>query len=92
VLVAFSCRGRSFCPSCEKNRKQRGLTRGSNALSSIVTLTQRYDKEREEGRWYILKAMDYVGGDAAKAFIAEKGPKDKEYSVKALAARVMAAR
>jgi hypothetical protein len=57
---------------------------------ALATLTQRYDKEDEQGRWYTLKAMDYIGGDAAMAFIKEKGPKDKEYSIKALAARVMA--
>ena len=32
--------------------------------------------------------MDHIGGDAATALIAQKGPQDKEYSVKALAARI----
>jgi hypothetical protein len=58
------------------------------APAAVPTLVQRYDKEDEQGRWYIVKALDYIGGDAATALIAQKGPQDKEYSVKALAARI----
>jgi hypothetical protein len=59
------------------------------AAGSVPTLTERYSKEDEQGRWYTLKALDYIGGEVAAAFIEEKGPKDEEYSVKALAARIL---
>ena len=58
------------------------------APAAVPALIQRYDKEDEQGRWYTLKAMDYIGGDAAAALIAGKGPQDEVYSVKALAARI----
>jgi hypothetical protein len=58
------------------------------APAAVPVLVQRYEKEDEQGRWYTLKAMDYIGGDAAAALIAGKGPQDEEYSVKALAARI----
>jgi hypothetical protein len=66
-----------------------------NALASIgspdtvAPLVERYGQEDEQGRWYTLKALDYIGGEAGMALIQEKGPKDDEYSVKALAARIL---
>ena len=82
--------------SAEPKSDNRGLiidAMGSTGAPEVLALlTERYAKEDELCRWYTLKALDYIGGEQALAFIKEKGPQDKEYSVKALASRVMEAK
>lgn len=59
------------------------------AKGSVTPLTGRYAKEDEDCRWYTLKAMDYIGGDTALAFVKEKGLTDDEEECKRLAKRIL---
>ena len=58
----------------------------------VMPLSNRYAQEDEERRWYILKAMDYIGTPEAVAFIKERGRKDKDTWPKRLAERIAAAK
>jgi hypothetical protein len=55
---------------------------------SVPTLTSRYATEEEDCRWYTLKAMDYIGGDAALALVKDAGVKDKDGGPRRLAQRI----
>ncbi len=52
------------------------------------TLARRYAEEDEDCRFLTLKAMDYLGSDAAVAFVKDRGPKDDDDACRSLAARV----
>jgi hypothetical protein len=56
---------------------------------AVAFLSERYAKEDEDCRWATLKAMDAIGGDAAKA-LAQKGLSDEHDPVKRLAGKVLA--
>jgi len=66
-----------------------------NALANIgspetvAPLIERYGQEDEQGRWYTVKALDYIGGESGMALFQEKGLKDDEYSVRSLAGRIL---
>jgi hypothetical protein len=55
----------------------------------VAPLSARYDKEDEDCRWYTLKAMDYIGNEAALALVRDKGVKDGHEPCKRLAKRVI---
>jgi hypothetical protein len=59
------------------------------APEAIAPLAARYAKEDEDCRWYTLKAMDYVGGDTARAFIKDTGLGDEEEECARLARRIL---
>lgn len=58
------------------------------SADAIRPLADRYDTEDEDCRFFTLKAWDYIGGEEARALIAQKGPKDKDKACQALAARL----
>jgi hypothetical protein len=63
-----------------------------NALANIgepgvkEPLAARYATEDEDCRLFILKAMEYIGGDDGIQLIEEKGMKDKDVACRSLAA------
>jgi hypothetical protein len=58
---------------------------------AVSTLSSRYGTEEEDCRWYTLKAMDYIGGDAALALVKSQGLKDKDGGPRRLAQRILGA-
>jgi hypothetical protein len=54
----------------------------------VSSLASRYAKEDEDCRWETLKAMDYIGGDEAKAVVTQ-GLKDSNEACRRLAARIL---
>ena len=54
----------------------------------ISVLSGRYATEDEDCRWYTLKAMDYIGGDAAMKVVTTSGVADKDVGPKRLAQRI----
>jgi hypothetical protein len=58
------------------------------AADAVAPLAARYGTEDEDCRWYILKAMDYIGGDAALTLVKKQGLKDKDGGPRRLAERV----
>ena len=58
------------------------------AGEAVQPLAERYDKEDEDCRFFILKAWDYLGGEEARALIVRKGPKDQDVACRALADRL----
>ncbi len=79
--------------SAEKDENARALL--INALGRIGTpdlvpvLTAGYAADMEDGRWYILKAMDYIGTPEALAVIKEKGLRDEQAFNRDLAKRIV---
>jgi len=59
------------------------------AKGSVGPLAGRYAKEDEDCRWYTLKAMDYIGGEAPLIFVKEKGLTDGAEECKRLAKRIL---
>ncbi len=65
-----------------------------NALANLASpaalplLAQRYAKENGDGRFYTLKAFDYIGGEEAMALVKKLGLTDAEKSCKNLAERI----
>jgi hypothetical protein len=55
---------------------------------AVPFLAGRFAKEEDDGRWETLKAMDYIGGEEAKAVLAQ-GAKDKNDACKRLAGRIL---
>jgi hypothetical protein len=62
------------------------------SAEAVDTLSRRYPSEDEDVRWYTLKAMDYIGGDAASRTISVGGLNDKDSAAKRLAARIVGQR
>lgn len=60
--------------------------------ASVTPLATRYAIEDEDCRWYTLKAMDYIGGDAAMTLVSASGLNDKDVGPKRLAQRISRAR
>jgi hypothetical protein len=58
------------------------------AADAVPALAGRYATEDEDCRWYTLKAMDYIGGDAALALVRDQGLKDKDGGPRRLAERI----
>jgi hypothetical protein len=71
----------------ERSKIINALARIGSA-DAVAPLVERYLKEDEDCRWYSLKAMDYIGGEAAKALI-QKGASDSEEPCKRLAKRLL---
>ena len=55
---------------------------------AVPVLASRYNTEDEDCRWYTLKAMDYIGGEAAMALVKSQGIKDKDGGPRRLAHRI----
>lgn len=78
----------------EKNENVRSATIdalakiGSN--DAVEPLARRYPSEDEDCRWYTLKAMDYIGGDAALGLVRNQGVNDKDGGPQRLARRILA--
>jgi hypothetical protein len=58
------------------------------AREAVEPLAARYATEDEDCRWYILKAMDYIGGESALALVKGQGIKDKDGGPRRLAQRI----
>ena len=58
------------------------------ASGAVEPLANRYATEDEDCRWYILKAMDYIGGDSALALVKSQGLKDRDGGPRRLAERI----
>jgi hypothetical protein len=58
----------------------------------VAALSERYGREHEDCRFSIIKAMAYIGGDAAIALIREKGAIDKHEGTRRMATRLVPAR
>jgi hypothetical protein len=56
---------------------------------AVATLAGRFATEDEDCRFYTIKAMDYIGGDAALALVRDKGTKDPDSSPKRISLRVL---
>lgn len=56
--------------------------------AAVAPLSSRYGTEDEDCRWYTLKAMDYIGGDAAMALVRDQGIKDADGGPRRLAERI----
>lgn len=54
----------------------------------VSTLIERYPSEDEDVRWATLKALDYIGGEDALAFVASTGTKDDNKACRALAEKI----
>ena len=53
--------------------------------SIVQPLAQRYAGEDEDGRYFILKAWDAIGGEEARSLIAKHGLKDEDAACRSLA-------
>ena len=62
------------------------------SVEAVDTLSRRYPTEDEDVRWYTLKAMDYIGGEAASRTLNVAGLNDKDSAAKRLAARIVGQR
>ena len=58
----------------------------------IEILASRYAREEEDCRWHTLKAMDYIGSDAAAVVVSTYGLADDDLAPRHLATRIMAQR
>lgn len=58
------------------------------SADAVPVLAGRYNMEDEDSRWYTLKAMDYIGGEAAMALVKSHGIKDKDGGPRRLAQRI----
>ncbi len=56
---------------------------------AVATLASRYATEDEDSRFYTIKAMDYIGGDAALALVRDQGSKDADSSPQRISMRVL---
>jgi hypothetical protein len=59
------------------------------ATEAVAPLASRYGTEDEDCRWYTLKTLDYIGGDAALALVRDQGLKDKDGGPRRLAERIV---
>lgn len=59
--------------------------------AAVAPLAGRYGTEDEDCRWYTLKAMDYIGGDAAMAVVRDQGLRDADGGPRRLAERITGA-
>lgn len=71
----------------ERSKIINALARIGSA-SAVAPLVERYAKEDEDCRWYSLKAMDYIGGEAAMALV-KQAVNDNEEPCKRLAKRLV---
>jgi hypothetical protein len=55
---------------------------------AVQPLAQRYAREDEDCRFFILKAWDYIGGEEAQGLISRNGGPDKDHACRALAGRL----
>jgi hypothetical protein len=55
---------------------------------AVEPLAARYAGEDEDCRFFILKAWDAIGGEAARTLIASRGTNDEDVACRALAARL----
>ena len=58
------------------------------APEAVAPLASRYAAEDEDPRWYILKAMDYIGGPEAARLVHSAGLKDEDAGPRRLAGRI----
>ena len=58
----------------------------------MPVLGERYKGENRGRRWATVKAMGYIGGDAARAVLKERGLVDEYSGAKRLAEEILAAR
>lgn len=79
-------------PAASDNERNRADLIGAlgriGAPEAVSFLAGRFAKEEDDGRWETLKAMDYIGGDEAKAVLTQ-GTKDKNDACKRLASRIL---
>jgi len=59
------------------------------STEAVTALAERYVTEDEDCRYYTIKAMDYIGGDAALALVRDKGTKDADAAPRRLSQRVL---
>jgi hypothetical protein len=59
------------------------------AAEAVPVLSQRYAAEDEDCRLYTLKAMDYIGGSEAEAFLKGPGASDKDGGPRRLAEKAI---
>jgi hypothetical protein len=74
----------------DENRRSELINALANLGSrdAVDPLVSRYATEDEDCRWYILKAMDYIGGDAALNLVKGPGLKDTDGGPRRLAQRI----
>ena len=58
------------------------------STDAISPLAVRYEDEDEDCRWATLKAMAYIGGDAAIELVRTKGVQDEDLGTRRLAGRI----
>jgi hypothetical protein len=79
-------------PAAADNERNRADLIGAlgriGSPEAVPFLAGRFAKEEDDGRWETLKAMDYIGGDEAKAVLTQ-GTKDKNDACKRLAGRIL---
>ena len=56
----------------------------------VPELIRWYDREDDDGRYFILKALAYIGGDEAREFLQERSLRDPEKGCRKLAERALA--
>lgn len=59
------------------------------AADAVALLGRRYEEEDEDCRWATLKAMAYIGGDAAMRVVKNQGFKDEYVHARRLAEKVV---
>jgi hypothetical protein len=60
--------------------------------SVVSELTRWYDKEDEDARYFILKALAYIGSEDALAFLQERSLRDPDRGCRKLGERALAGR
>lgn len=55
------------------------------AGDAVQPLAQRYAGEDEDGRYFILKAWDAIGGEEARGLISKHGAKDEDAACRSMA-------
>jgi hypothetical protein len=61
------------------------------SVDAVAPLASRYSSEDQDCRYYILKAMDLIGGTQAMQLVSGAGMADKDTGPKRLASRITAA-
>lgn len=56
--------------------------------TAVDTLTARFATDDEDGRYFIVKALAYIGGEDALAFVRDRATNDGDRGVRNLAERV----
>ena len=59
------------------------------SADAVALLSRRYEEEDEDCRWATMKAMAYIGGDAAMQVVKNQGLKDEYVHARRLAEKIV---